>query len=59
VLDANGDVPHRRLAKATPLRLAIAINWWKRRPEGVPSFADTRRYPALRLRRPDAAAPPP
>jgi hypothetical protein len=58
VLDANGDVPHRRLAKATPLRLAIAINWWKRRPEGVPSFADTRRYPALRLRRPDAAAPP-
>jgi hypothetical protein len=66
VLDANGDVPHGRLSTRTPLRLAIAINWWKRRPEGVPAFADTRRYPALRLRprpgedaHPDPAPPGP
>jgi hypothetical protein len=50
VLDANGDVPHGRLATPTPLRLAIAINWWRRRPDAVPAFATSRRYPALRLR---------
>ena len=48
VLDANGDIPHGRLATPTPLRLAIAINWWRRRPEAVPEFASSRRYPSLR-----------
>jgi hypothetical protein len=51
VLDANDEIPHRRLATATPLRLAVAMNWWRRRPEGVPRFADAGRYPTLRVSR--------
>jgi len=50
VLDANGEVPTRRLRPAQALRLAIAINAWARRPTGVPRFARSRRYAALRLR---------
>jgi len=50
VLDANGDIPHGRLAKATPLRLALVMNWWRRRPAGVPRFRDARMYEALRVR---------
>jgi hypothetical protein len=49
VLDANGDVPRGRLATATPLRLAIAINWWRERPAAVPAFSEARHYRALRL----------
>jgi hypothetical protein len=49
VLDANGDIPHRRLAIATPLRLAIAMNWWRRRPEGLRGFSSSAAYPALRV----------
>jgi hypothetical protein len=49
VLDANGDVPHGRLPDATPLRLALIVNGWRRRPEGVPGFAEAGRYRALRL----------
>jgi hypothetical protein len=49
VLDANGEVPRRRLATSTPLRLAIAVNWWARRPEGVPRFAEAARYRRLRV----------
>ncbi len=48
VLDANGDVPRHRLPTPTPLRLALVMNWWKRRPEQVPRFADSTRYGALR-----------
>jgi hypothetical protein len=49
VLDANGEVPTRRLRPAQPLRLAVAINGWLERPTGVPAFAGSRRYRALRL----------
>lgn len=49
VLDANGELPARRLRPAQPLRLAIAINAWTTRPTGVPGFARSRRYAALRL----------
>jgi hypothetical protein len=51
VLDADGAIPHGRLRPATPLRLAVAINAWRERPTGVPSFARSARYRALRLRR--------
>jgi len=50
VLDANGAIPTRRLRPARPLRLAIAMNAWTRRPTGVPGFAGSRRYAALRVR---------
>ncbi len=50
VLDANGDIPRRRLPTPTPLRLALVMNWWKRRPEHVPQFAESRRYGPLRIR---------
>jgi hypothetical protein len=50
VLDARGEIPHRRLAPATPLRLALIMNWWRTRPEGRPRFADARVYQALRQR---------
>jgi hypothetical protein len=50
VLDANGEIPHGRLRARTPLRLALVMNWWTRRPEGVPRFADAGlRYRRLRL----------
>jgi hypothetical protein len=48
VLDARGDVPHRRLAPAAPLRLALIMNWWRARPEGRPRFAEAGVYAALR-----------
>lgn len=51
VLDANGEIPHGRLREPTPLRLALVLNWWARRPAGVPRFADAgRRYRGLRTR---------
>jgi hypothetical protein len=49
VLDARRRVPHGRLPVRTPLRLAIAVNWWASRPEGVPPFEGSGRYPSLRL----------
>jgi hypothetical protein len=52
VLDANGDVPHGRIRPATGLRLALVVNAWRRRPEGVPRFAEAGRYGALRLAAP-------
>ena len=48
VLDADGAVPHRRLTPPTPLRLALVMNWWRRRPEGRPRFAEAGVYAALR-----------
>jgi hypothetical protein len=50
VLDARGEIPHRRLAPATPLRLALIMNWWRARPEGRPRFVDAGVYQALRRR---------
>jgi hypothetical protein len=58
VLDANREVPHRRLPTPTPLRLAVAVNWWAERPERVPPFEGSGRYPALRLARPPRRGPP-
>jgi hypothetical protein len=49
VLDARNAVPHGRLRRATPLRLAIVMNWWTRRPFGVRRFSDAGRYPSLAL----------
>jgi hypothetical protein len=51
VLDANGAVPLRRLRPATSLRLAVAVNAWRTRPTGVPSFAGAGHYASLRSRR--------
>jgi hypothetical protein len=50
VLDANGEVPHRRLAPPAAVRLALVVNGWPRRPEGVPVFDGARAYPSLALR---------
>ena len=52
VLDARGDIPHGRLAVATPLRLALVMNWWTRRPSGVPRFEEAGRYARLRCAAP-------
>jgi G:T/U-mismatch repair DNA glycosylase len=49
VLDANGEVPHRRLHPPAPLRLALVMNWWTHRPEGVPEFPAAGRYEGLRV----------
>lgn len=38
VLDANGEIPHRRLPGRPPLRLALIANFWRSRPTGVPTF---------------------
>lgn len=47
VLDANGQIPHVRLHPPAPLRLAVVVNGWTRRPEGVPRFAEARTYRSL------------
>jgi hypothetical protein len=51
VLDARNRIPDGRLARVTApgLRLALVMNWWRRRPEGVLPFARSARYEALRL----------
>ena len=50
VLDATNAIPHRRLPAPTPLRMALVMNWWKRRPLGVPRFPVSGPYQALCLR---------
>ncbi len=47
VLDAENQVPGRRLPREPKLRLTIAINFWKKRPTGIPRFADRRIYSEL------------
>ncbi len=49
VLDAHNAIPHGRLSTPTPLRMALVMNWWKRRPTGVLPFSRSTRYHALRL----------
>lgn len=49
VLDARNQLPGQRLPTERGWRLAIAINFWHRRPEGVPTFAESRHYRALAL----------
>ncbi|MBL8950592.1 MAG: hypothetical protein JNK82_07445 [Myxococcaceae bacterium] len=48
VLDAENQVPGRRLRREPALRLAVIINFWAKRPEGTPTFGESRAYPALR-----------
>jgi hypothetical protein len=49
VLDARNRIPGRRLPREPSLRLAIAINFWKARPRGVPTFTERGIYQALAL----------
>ncbi|MBS1148599.1 MAG: hypothetical protein H6Q89_297 [Myxococcaceae bacterium] len=49
VLDAENQIPGRRMPPEPSLRLTIAINFWKRRPTGIPRFADRRIYSQLLL----------
>jgi hypothetical protein len=51
VLDAENCIPGRRLAPQPRWRLAIAINLWRRRPRGVPTYQERPRYRALSLDR--------
>lgn len=47
VLDAKNQIPGQRLSRETALRLAIAINFWKERPWGVPLFEQSSHYRSL------------
>lgn len=47
VLDAENQIPGKRLPREPELRLAIAINFWAQRPRRVPTFAESRHYRAL------------
>jgi hypothetical protein len=49
VLDANNQIPDRRLPGKPPLRLTVIFNWWHRRPEGVPTWSEAGVYRALSL----------
>lgn len=47
VLDAENQIPGRRLPREPKLRLTIAINHWRARPTGVPRFSERRIYQSL------------
>jgi len=47
VLDAKNQLPAERLPREPGLRLAIAVNYWHRRPRAVPRYAETRRLRGL------------
>ncbi len=47
VLDAGNQLPGRRLPREAKLRLTIAINFWKKRPTGIPRFSERRLYREL------------
>lgn len=48
VLDAENQIPGRRLPRTQRLRLTIAINFWRRRPAGIPRFSQRRLYRELK-----------
>ncbi len=52
VLDAENQLPGRRLPREPALRLSVPINWWAKRPTQVPELSRTRSYPALRMTKP-------
>lgn len=56
VLDARNQIPGARLPPQPRLRLAVIINFWARRPTGVPCFGESRAYPRLRKWRRDRSA---
>lgn len=47
VLDANNQIPDRKLSGRTRQRRTIALNWWSRRPTDTPAWAETKLYRAL------------
>lgn len=47
VLDAENQIPGRRLPREKNLRLAVIINLWKRRPSSVPTFLNSGHYREL------------
>lgn len=49
VLDARNQVPSGRLPGHPPLRLALILNWWHRRPEVTPRWSETGLYRRLAL----------
>lgn len=50
VLDAQNQIPGRRLPREPGLRLAIAVNFWGERPWQVPQFCESRHYRSLALK---------
>jgi hypothetical protein len=49
VLDARNEIPYRRLPRERALRLALIVNFWRRRPTDVPLFAASRAYRSLKV----------
>jgi hypothetical protein len=49
VLDSENQVPGARRPREPQLRLAIAINFWSRRPQGIPTFGESSHYRGLAL----------
>ena len=49
VLDAENQLPGRRLPRESKLRLTVAINFWRSRPTEVPGFLERRIYRGLYL----------
>jgi hypothetical protein len=47
VLDARNEIPGRRLPREKALRLAVIVNFWRRRPTDVPLFCESRAYRGL------------
>ncbi len=49
VLDANNQIPDRRLPGSSRQRRTIPLNWWASRPSDVPTWSETGIYRALAL----------
>jgi hypothetical protein len=49
VLDADNRIPGGRARTPGELRLSVVMNWWSIRPTGVPRFAETGAYAALKV----------
>lgn len=47
VLDANNQIPDRKLPGQSRQRRTIPLNWWASRPSEIPSWAETGIYRAL------------
>ena len=47
VLDAENQLPGRRLPRQKALRLAVIVNFWRARPTRLPTFAQSRAYRGL------------
>jgi hypothetical protein len=48
VLDADNQIPIRRLPGRSRLRRSLVMNWWQARPWDLPAFADVGVYRELR-----------